>query len=262
MNCKNCSKTLSLSTNFCSDCGAKVIRNRLTIKNLFEHFIENYLNYDNKFIQTFIKLLISPEIVISSFVNGTRKKFINPVSFLAISFTVSGVYLFFFQQKLKEYMDFSNISATYGEGQQKLSAAIFDISFNYNSLLYLFIIPILALISWAVFYNKKYNFTEHVVIYLYSMSFLSILSTVLTVLIILLSPENYMILSVLILALMLIYHIFLLKRLFKLSVIQMFLKTLFFLPLFFTFYLVSSVVMVVIILLSGEVSLGDLVPKK
>lgn len=262
MTCKNCNTIVLNDHNFCGACGAKIIRNRLTLKNLLSDFVETYLNYDNKFFQTFSNLLVRPEVVIDSFVTGTRKKFINPINFLAISFTLSGIYLFFFQEKLKRYVDFSNISSTNSEGQQKLSEAIFDFSFNYNSFIYLLIIPILALISWAVFYNKKYNFTEHIVIYLYSMSFLSMVSIMFTILILLILPQNYMMFSIYIFFLMLVYHIFLLKRLFALSALQIVLKTLFFLPLFFVFYLISSIVLVVVILLTGELSLSDLVPKK
>lgn len=91
MNCKNCNTSLTLESDFYNCCGAKVIRNRLTIKNLFEHLIETYLNYDNKFLQTFIGLIKCPENVIGSYVFGVRKKYINPLSFLAISLTLSGI---------------------------------------------------------------------------------------------------------------------------------------------------------------------------
>jgi len=57
MNCKNCNITLTNEDNFCNNCGAKIIRNRITIRNLFETFSEQFLNYDNKFLQTFIGFL-------------------------------------------------------------------------------------------------------------------------------------------------------------------------------------------------------------
>lgn len=61
MACKNCNTELTTDSEYCYHCGAKVIRNRLTIKNLFEHFSEQFLNYDNKFLQTFILLFKKPE---------------------------------------------------------------------------------------------------------------------------------------------------------------------------------------------------------
>ncbi|WP_255535075.1 DUF3667 domain-containing protein [Cellulophaga sp. E16_2] len=73
MECKNCTLTLEENHNFCADCGAKVVRNRLTIKNLFGDFAQRYLNIDNTFIRTFGKLFVAPEIVILGYINGVRK---------------------------------------------------------------------------------------------------------------------------------------------------------------------------------------------
>ena len=42
MNCKNCDLPLRTDYSFCSNCGAKVIRNRLTLKNLWYDFTERF----------------------------------------------------------------------------------------------------------------------------------------------------------------------------------------------------------------------------
>ncbi len=94
MNCKNCENQLQESANFCNDCGAKVISKRLTIKNLFIHFSEQFFNYDNTLLKTIKHLVISPELVIDGFIFGIRKRYINPVSFFAISITVAGLLVF------------------------------------------------------------------------------------------------------------------------------------------------------------------------
>ena len=260
MNCRNCNYLLSNDSRYCNSCGAQIIRNRLTFKNLLAYFTETYFNYDNKFIQTIINLIVKPEDVIGSYVDGVRKKYINPISFLAISFTLSGFYLFFFQDNLKEIMDQANLSNY--QGQEKLGKAISNFVFDYNSLLYFIIIPAFALISWIVFKNKKYNFTEHVVIYLYTMSFSSIISIFLTVFIILIAPKNYVTFNNIIYFLFFIYHIFLLKRLFKLNGKQMIIKTLAFLPLGFIFYLIFCIIMVVLVIIRENLSLQDLIPSK
>lgn len=260
MNCKNCNTYLISESDYCHSCGGKIIRQRLTIKNLFEYFTETYFNYDNKFFQTILFLFKKPEEVVDSYVNGTRKKYIDPVSFLAISFTLSGFYLFFFQDKMREVMSGANFN-TYQQ-QEKLNQAIFNFTFEYNSFLYLIIIPALAIISWIVFLDKKYNFTEHVIIYLYSMSFTSILSSLFSVLSLLIFPKNLMVFITIPYIFMFAYHLLLLKRLFSLSLKQLFIKFLYFLPLFFVFYLVSSIALVILILLTGDISFKDLIPQK
>ena len=260
MNCKNCEISLTETDDYCKSCGSKVIRNRLTIRNLFEHFSEQFLNYDNKFLKTFIHLFTKPEAVIGGYINGTRKKYISPISFLAISLTISGIYFFFFKEKFTELINNSEFYVS--DGQQKLTEAITNFTTEYNSLLYFVIIPVLALISLVVFFNKKYNFTEHVVIYLYSMSLSSIISIVLTVLILLTTSDYYLLLSVFIYIFMFVYHEYILKRIFNLSMKQLLVKTLLFIPLFFIFYIVGSMVIALIVFLTGDFTLQDFAPKK
>ena len=133
MDCKNCNISIKDNDNFCPSCGGKVIRNRLTIKNLLAYFSEQFLNYDNKFFQTFIHLFTKPELVIGGYIDGVRKKYINPINFLAISLTLSGVYFFFFRDKLKQFVNNSDFYIS--EGQQKLTEEITNFTTEYNSLL-------------------------------------------------------------------------------------------------------------------------------
>ena len=260
MNCKNCNISIKENDNFCPSCGGKVIRNRLTIKNLLAYFSEQFLNYDNKFFQTFIHLFTQPEVVIGGYIDGVRKKYINPINFLAISLTLSGVYFFFFRDKLKQFVNNSDFYIS--EGQQKLTEEITNFSTEYNSLLYFIIIPVLALISLVVFYDKKYNFTEHTVIYLYSMSLSSIVSIFSTVLILLISFDNYLLLSSFMYIFIFIYHGYILKRIFHLRAKQLVLKILIFIPLFFIIYIIGSILIALIVILTGDFSLQDFAPKK
>lgn len=42
MNFKNCQTELQLTSNYCYECGGKIIEKRLTIKNLIEHLVANF----------------------------------------------------------------------------------------------------------------------------------------------------------------------------------------------------------------------------
>ena len=110
MNCKNCNKSLTSQNNYCDTCGAKVIRNRLTLKHLFSDFIETYLNYDNKFLQTVINLFKKPEDVIGSYIDGTRKKYVNVISFFAIAITFAGIEYFIVNKFYPSFLDVSNLA--------------------------------------------------------------------------------------------------------------------------------------------------------
>ncbi len=63
MTCKNCHTELEEYDDYFKNCGGKVIRNRLTFKNLFEHISETFFNYDNTLLKTFITLFRKPEAV-------------------------------------------------------------------------------------------------------------------------------------------------------------------------------------------------------
>lgn len=73
MNCKSCNNTLRDTQNYCDDCGAKVIRNRLTPKVLATQVNKEFISFDNKFLKTFIDLFTKPEVVINGYINGTQK---------------------------------------------------------------------------------------------------------------------------------------------------------------------------------------------
>ncbi|NVJ87957.1 MAG: zinc ribbon domain-containing protein [Flavobacteriaceae bacterium] len=49
MDCKNCGTTLQDSANFCNNCGAKVITQRITFKILFKEVFTNLFDIDSKF---------------------------------------------------------------------------------------------------------------------------------------------------------------------------------------------------------------------
>jgi hypothetical protein len=110
MNCKNCHTELISDSDFCNRCGSKVIRNRLTFKNLFEHFSDTFFNYDNKLLRTFIDLFIRPEVVIGGYIDGIRKRYVNPISYFGLAITFSGLYLLILNKFYPEALDFLKLT--------------------------------------------------------------------------------------------------------------------------------------------------------
>jgi len=118
INCKNCNTQLDTKSEFCNTCGGKVIRNRLTFKNLFEHLSETFFNYDNKLLRTFIDLFKNPEVAIDGYISGIRKRYVNPISYMGIALTLSGV-TFFVMKKMQLDMNFDVFNQGINDDFQK-----------------------------------------------------------------------------------------------------------------------------------------------
>lgn len=132
---------------------------------------------------------------------------------------------------------------------------------EYNSLFYSFLIPLMAFVSWITFLDKKLNFTEHIIIYLYSMSLLSIFSVIVGQIVLLVTPSSYLIYSMSFWLIMLVYHSYALKRIFKLSLGNLILKTIIAIAIFFMAYMIISILVFIIMLITGAVNLDDFRPK-
>ncbi len=175
MNCKNCENSLETTTKFCQNCGAKVIHHRLTLKSLWSDFFERFLNYDNTLLKTVRHMFTKPEVVIDSFIKGTRKKYLNPFNFFLVSLAITGLYNFLYKSFLLEETIAFYENSFKSLGQEGLFSANsfdgFNLFLEYFNLFAFASIPINALITKITFWNyKKYNFTEHIVINLYTVS--------------------------------------------------------------------------------------------
>jgi hypothetical protein len=260
VNCKNCNTVLTIESDYCNSCGGKVIRNRLTFRNLIQHIGETFFNYDNKVLKTIIHLIKSPEKVIDGYVIGIRKRYINPISFFGISLTLTGFSIFVIKKFFKDSLDASKLfdtSEMYSNGvSQDIMTSSTDFSLEYSSLIYTLMIPSFALLSWIIFLNKKYNYTEHLVSYMYSMSLYSITSVFFGLVVLLINPNYYLFFGLTLYPIVLIYHCYLLKRVFNLSATELLLKTFLFIVLFsilaIIFFIIIAVIMMVMMYLNGD----------
>lgn len=251
MHCKNCHTDLDETNSFCPNCGAKVIKNRLTIRNLFEHFSEHFLNYDNKFLQTFISLFNKPDDVISGYINGVRKKYVNVISYFAIALTLSGLQMFILNKFFPEALDLSNITTKGAEEFQKKNMHFIQ---EYQSLVMMLYVPIYAVISKIVFFNlKKYNYTEHLVIYMYILSQATIISSIVTIIGVYFGKNIGIIGFAFVIPFQIIYSAFCLKKLFNLSFMGIVIRTLYFLVVSAVFFILFSIIMVVVMIITGDI---------
>lgn len=259
MECKNCERPLDPNDNFCKSCGAKIIENRLTLSGLSTEVREHVFNLDNnRPIHTFVDLFIRPEAVIDGFIQGVRKKYINPFAYLTIAITIFGLFLFFFIEEYTDVMTAASTSLNSSEVQNEVSNKVNEITLQYQSLIFFLFVPLLALLSKLVFLkNKKYNYVEHMVINTYGQAHISIAATLLYFVTIWFESV-FAVIAGTITFINIFYFAYIFKRLFGLTFWQIFLKTLLFLVLLIPIIMVIGTLMWVVLLLTGKITLQEL----
>lgn len=252
MNCKNCHTALTPESDYCNSCGGKIIRQRLTIRNLFEHLSETFFNYDNKLLRTTIDLFKKPEVVIGGYIDGVRKKYVNPVSLFGLALTISGIYILILNKFFPEAMDFSAFTL---EGQEEMQKRNMSFVQEYQSVFMMLYVPLYALMARLAFIGiKKYNYTELLVVFIYIQAQISIVASISIILVAFLGVKHGII-SMVLIPLMILYSAYCLKRLYNLSLSSIILRTLFFLVILFVVFFLLGIIMAIIMYLNGDFQL-------
>ena len=249
MQCKNCNILLVTESQYCNSCGAKVINNKLTLKSLFKDFSETYLNYDNKFLQTFVSLFTKPEDVIGGYIEGVRKKYVDVVSYFALAITLSGLYIIILNNFFPEAMDFSAIVSP---GQEEFQRKNLSYVQEYQSLFMMLYVPIYAVMCRLSFIGlNKYNYTELLVIFMYIQAHISIVSAILGIFLSIFGITQG-VMSLVLIPPMIIYSAYCLKRLYNLNIQTIILRTIIFLVVLGFVFIIISVMMAILMYLNGD----------
>lgn len=257
MTCKNCQTSLETTHNFCGHCGAKVIRNRLTFKNLWQDLSDQFFNLDNRLFRTIIDLFIRPEAVIDGYVTGLRRRYINPFGYLGIALTLSGLLIFITQKFYSNAINFD----IYNQGvNPELSRKLMDVVFDYSSLFFIIYIPVFALGGWLVFNKKSYLITEYVIAFCYILGHWSIVMFPMGLLLVVAVPEYYMAAAFPQLLLMVAYIFYALQRLQRYRPWRLILHYLALGIMFFIGYSGLIILLYVVLFATGTISLEDFRP--
>ena len=256
MYCKNCEATVESSANYCPNCGARFIHNRLSVKILWEDLSSRFLDYDNTFLVTFAHLFTKPEQVIEGYLSGLRKRYMNPLSYFGVALSLSGI-LLFVTQKVADRINWD----LFEQGlNPELTAKLTSIVFDFSSFIFLFFIPIFAFSGWLAFNKKNYFFSEFVIAFIFMLGHWSIATFVPVLCILLLVPNHYMDLSFPSMVFMGGYAVYCLQRINRYPAGKLLLRTAFFSILVFIGYVGLVVLFYAILFATGTVTLEDFRP--
>ena len=259
MECKNCGTQQRTDFDYCPNCGAKVIRNRLSFKNLSHDVIEQSFDLDNTFYRTFKHLFTKPEVVIDGYISGIRRRYLNPIGYLGIALTLSGLLYFMLQKVFVVEMDMD----VFNQGvNPEFYKKIMPILGDFQSLVFILFIPIFAFAGWLTFNKRGYLFSEYLVVMLYSLAQWSIVSFPISLIVLIFIPQDFIIMSTIMLPLMLAYTIYVIQRINKFSTGQFILRACLFLVLAMIGYIGLIISFYIILFATGTITLEDFKPVK
>lgn len=251
MNCKNCQNNLNEDAHFCNNCGAKVILERINFKNLLlEFFIVNF-GVDSRFFLTIRKMATHPEDVLNEYLNGVRRRYVNPFAFLAVGAGLSLIIFNYFaddfieiqsqvnQVQVEELRKTAELDIDKIEGltekeiqklkiqkktaqfQLKSMEGMWDFMLRYfNLLTFVFLLIYAVLSKWT--FRKPHNFGEHIIINGYIYGFTTYITLIAFLIAILIHPSIY----VATILISIIYYMYALGRFYRLSLLKNILKLL------------------------------------
>ena len=76
--CLNCNQLISEENNFCPNCGQVNDKNPISVKQYFSEYLSGFFEFDSRFIRTILPLLFKPGLVTKRYVEGKRKRYVNP----------------------------------------------------------------------------------------------------------------------------------------------------------------------------------------
>ncbi|WP_350287675.1 DUF3667 domain-containing protein [uncultured Croceitalea sp.] len=254
MNCKTCGNSLRSDFGYCPSCGAKIIKNRLTLKNVWEDLSFQVFNLDNTFLKTFKHLFTKPEIVIEGFIHGARKKYMNPISYFAIAITLSGLMFFV----LRNIYDVNLMQNSFSNVKTPNMSFIFD----YQGLLSYLLMPVYALMTWVLFLDKPIlNFTEHLVANAYITGQVSFVQVLICIPLFGFFDIRYDLFNWCFLLFSVVFQFYAFKRIFKIGIGSALLRGMGYLFLFVVVMMGIGILIILIGLLTGSINFSDFAPK-
>lgn len=245
MYCKTCENLLEDQDKYCSNCGAKIVDDRLSLKGTWEEFVGPFFSWDNNFWRTFFDLFSKPKDVLEAYISGARKKYFQPFSYIILYATIAVFFYKFFPMEIIDYSE--SFTKGYNSTNTSGKASQFDINgfmksyieslMSYYNFFVLMLIPIYALTSYIIFNKRGHNFFEHLVFNSYLQTNLGFISLVLQVILVNMLGMSFGIYSLVFLFLFILFTLYAFKELYNQNLKQSIASGIKYLLLFFGLYI-------------------------
>lgn len=145
--CKNCNHSFSKNYAYCPHCGQAATIHRLNFHQVSHHIMHAFIHADKGVLLLFKELSYKPGIVARAYIEGKRKKYYDPFSFLVLMVAIA---LFFI-------LKFESLTITH-KNLNFDKAELLHFAFKYFNVFIFAMCPVNAFIIWLFFrkYNKSY----------------------------------------------------------------------------------------------------------
>ena len=144
--CPNCKAELQPGFLYCAFCGQTAHTHRLQMHDVTHELTHAFLHADKGFLFLAKELLFKPGIVAKEYVEGKRKKYFSPFSFLVIMVAVSTFFV-------------STFNLMVVDASRPNPASEF-MSRHFNIVIF-FSVPLIAFFSWLLLKKNGKNYAEH-----------------------------------------------------------------------------------------------------
>lgn len=171
--CLNCNTALSAKQNFCPTCGQRADTRRYTLRELIHQFLVTFTNAERGIWLLLKGTSIRPGQTAIEFVEGKRKRYYNPFTFLAVVISLTLLTNSWFktydevkpdQQALSRITD-QAYKEKYIEGTRRWNQVI-SWEYKYQNTFNLLCCPYFSLFLYLFFKKRKRNMAEINVAYL------------------------------------------------------------------------------------------------
>jgi hypothetical protein len=185
-NCLNCGAVLTPQQKFCDNCGQKKDTPRITLPGLAKDFLQIITHADKGLLKLLKGLVTNPGKTAAEYVEGKRKTYFNPFTFLALCIA----FMLFVNSWTKPYGDLPvpdpEVLARIPDEQTKelyiltveRNAKMQNFSNKNLSNLSVLVAPYFAFFLWLFFPGRKRNVAEITVAYVLFTGFGNVLSTI------------------------------------------------------------------------------------
>ena len=181
MVCLNCHFSLRSTEVFCPQCGQKTSIKRLRISSLMKEAFQSFTNVDAGILYLLKWLPFKPGIVSKDYVNGQRKKYFNPFTFLILTIGITSFLS----------ANFNLLASSTAELHNPVSIFM---SKHINLIIFL-TVPIIGLFTYLLFRKEKINFAECLIISCYTSGIRSVFFVVVVTPLIIFFRNSYMLIT-------------------------------------------------------------------